>query len=174
MRANDLVGQRFGRLTAVSKAGTNKYRYTLWLCRCDCGNEHVVSSNALRYGSTQSCGCLQTEARERNGRMVKHGHKRAGKRSPTYSSWAAMRDRCLNPSATGYERYGGCGLTICARWESFENFLEDMGERPAGKSIDRIDPYGNYEPENCRWATPKEQAANRRLTSAWRVEARAA
>jgi hypothetical protein len=91
---------------------------------------------------------------------VKHGH--SGKRTPTYFSWQNMRQRCNYPKDVNYVRYGGRGVTVCERWNTFENFIADMGERPAGRTLDRIDPYGNYEPANCRWATRKEQEANKR------------
>lgn len=91
-----------------------------------------------------------------------HGHTRGGDPSGAYRSWVAMRARCRNPNAESYERYGGAGVTVCDRWERFENFLADMGERPEGRSVDRIDSNGNYEPSNCRWATAQEQSQNRR------------
>lgn len=93
---------------------------------------------------------------------IKHGYRPAGDMSPTYRSWVSMRQRCSNPAATGYENYGGRGISVCVRWDRFETFLKDMGIRPEGRSIDRIDTDGNYEPSNCRWSTPVEQAKNRR------------
>lgn len=93
---------------------------------------------------------------------TRHGHTRSGKESRVYSSWHSMGQRCRNPRATGYADYGGRGITICLRWQVFENFLADMGERPIGTSLDRIDNDGNYEPSNCRWATRTQQTFNRR------------
>ena len=94
---------------------------------------------------------------------LKHGHNRGGNRmSPTYRTWDSMIGRCTRPSNASYPRYGGKGITVCERWRVFENFLADMGDRPEGRTLDRIDPSGNYEPGNCRWLTPKEQLARRR------------
>lgn len=103
-----------------------------------------------------------TKLRGRPGGNLKHGHKRERWTSPEYQSWSAMRSRCRNPNDTDYHRYGGRGIVVCERWSTFEPFLHDMGPRPEGKTLDRIDSNGNYEPGNCRWATHKEQRANQR------------
>jgi len=126
-------------------------------CKCDCGTEKVVLLGVLRSGRVKSCGCLHDTL------PIKHGQARNGERSGTYRSWCNIRRRCLNRNAHEYGEYGGRGIRVCNRWENFATFLEDMRERPSPRhSIDRIDTDGNYTPENCRWATPKQQGRNRR------------
>ena len=164
----NLSGLRFGRLVAVEQRGYMG-KGAAWLCRCDCGGEIVTRAHSLRSGARVSCGCRQAEIinEVRSGirkPQLRHGHARKGVAySGTYGSWCSMKERCTNHKSKNYPQYGGRGITVCHRWlDNFEAFIEDMGERPRGTSLDRIDPNGNYEPGNCRWSTAQVQGRNQR------------
>jgi hypothetical protein len=162
----DLTGQRFGRLTVLRFAGIDKHRNALWLCRCDCGEERVVIGANLRSGHTTSCKCLQQERAAQRMRAVgvlnfKHGHAT----TPEYRSRSAMIQRCYDPNAQRYPRYGGRGIRVCDRWlgeRGFENFLADVGPRPKGTTLGRFGDEGNYAPGNVKWMTRAEQEAEKR------------
>ncbi len=154
-----ITGQRFGRLIALEPVKL-KPKQMHWRCRCDCGGETVVLGHKLRWGRTQSCGCLASDILI--ARSTIHGHTPRGNHHPLYASWFSMIQRCYNPKNKSYYRYGGRGIGVCERWRgSFADFLADMGERPPGLSLDRINNELGYSAENCRWSTPKEQANNR-------------
>lgn len=153
--AANMTGQKFGRLLVLGVA-QDRRRPLRWLVRCDCGTEKSVIGAALRTGSTSSCGCSRSAALSARART--HGMHA----SPTYRSWRSMITRCENAAAPDWPRYGGRGICVCERWRSFDAFYADMGERPDGTSIDRLNVDGNYEPGNCRWATPAEQSNNTR------------
>lgn len=155
----DLAGQRFGRLLAVSKLPNSVFAGSAsWICQCECGTELLVRSAMLRRGLTRSCGCLRKDTTRK--RMQTHGLSK----TPTYQIWAGMMGRCFVNSHSAFERYGGRGITVCDRWLTFENFLNDMGERPDGLSLDRINNNGSYSPDNCRWTDVHTQLNNRRTS----------
>jgi hypothetical protein len=150
----NLTGNKYNRLTVI--AYSHKDSKHKWLCQCDCGKQIITASCKLKSGHTSSCGCAITDMLI--ARNTKHGMAHTSE----YEIWQDMRKRCQNPKHKYYEYYGGKGISVCERWQNFENFYADMGKRPDNLTIDRIDSNGNYEPGNCKWSTRLEQSRNRK------------
>ena len=147
------IGTKFSRLTVVSKEGRDKWGNYLYSCKCDCGNTTIITGFSLDSENTKSCGCLKIE------KLTTHDSSFTRE----YRSYTALKSRCLNPDNDKYSYYGGRDIKVCRRWKKdFLNFYKDMGDRPRGTSIDRIDNNKGYSKANCRWTTPKVQARNRR------------
>jgi hypothetical protein len=149
----DHAGVRYGRLVVTSRAGTTANKKVLWECLCDCGNIARVNAGSLMTGNTTSCGCYLKE------RITKHG----GWKKASYNTWRAMIRRCTKPHDKDYKRYGAMGISVCPEWLGYLAFAADMGEPEGTETLDRIDPYGNYNKSNCRWSSPTVQARNIRV-----------
>lgn len=149
----DLTGQRFGRLVALYPKYDKKWK---WVFQCDCGKQSCSESWHVKKGKVTSCGCYGTEQRAKSTRT----HAMSDSRE--YCTWKKMKGRCQNVNDDNYDYYGGRGITVCDKWQTFEGFYEDMGERPEGLTLDRIDVNGNYEADNCRWADGSTQCMNKR------------
>ena len=162
-RALNIAGQRYGRLVAIEEASRTPAGLMTWRCVCDCGGEVIVRGSSLRSGNTKSCGCHKLAVSATL--HMRHGACSGGEEDDVYVVWKGMRQRCLNPNNPSWPYYGGRGIKICQQWQdNYRAFARDMGVRPRGYTVERINTNGDYEPDNCIWATRKRQSRNRRDT----------
>lgn len=157
----DLRGKRFGRLLVVERNGSTKQKGAVWLCQCDCGKQKNITAANLSTGNSLSCGCLASELS--SARHFKHGKVK----TPTYYSWVNMLKRSTSPSHKDGQHYKRNKITVCKEWETFSTFLKDMGEKPKGYYLDRINNLLGYYKENCKWSSPKESAKNKTSSKIW-------
>ena len=163
----DMSGMVFGRLTVIALAQKDAWRNknAHWICKCSCGTEKTINGSDLRSLNVNSCGCIRNE--KNRVRWMVHGNSS----HHLYGIWVGIIHRCKNPNIPNFKKYGARGIRVCERWETFENFAHDVGDRPSpAHSIDRINPSGDYEPDNCRWATAHEQALNKRRSHAGQAQ----
>jgi hypothetical protein len=172
----NLLGKLVGRLTVIADAGIPRKPWhtreteSAWFCRCKCGTEKILWASWLTRRRVVSCGCLQREKAAEIALLMGKGNTTHGmSHTPTHHSWCAMLQRCGNPKDSHWEDYGGRGIFVCARWTSFANFFEDLGKRPEGRTLDRIDVDKGYNKANCRWAGASVQVLNRRPPSEWKL-----
>ena len=160
-KMNDISGEKFGRLTAIKPCGKNKWKNIMWLCKCDCGKEHMATEGKLKQGKVRSCGCLAKEMHIKQ--LETHGLTTGGK-PRTFIIWNGMKARCLNPKNDSYKSYGARGIKICDEWMKFENFHNwaIANGYNDNLSLDRIDNDDDYKPSNCQWVTPSENYKKQR------------
>jgi len=168
----DLSGTKHGRLTCVGPAGSDRHGKRLWHFTCDCGGSITTVGSQVKNGKVVSCGCRAREVGRDNAiagraKIAASKTKHSLHFTPEYKVWKSMRQRCNNPKSTDFALYGGRGIYVSDRWSDFANFISDMGPRPSDDySIDRINVDGPYAPDNCRWATAREQRLNQRRNQA--------